>query len=256
LNQNANRAFGSLSGALCCACATALKFAKAMSVMSRVVLAGLFWLYFAFPAQVVASPSPAAHIDFSPEQTTASPQPGGLQPLTPAQIARRAFPSVVLLSMHDARGQPISLGSGFFIDKDVVATNFHVIDQAAGGYAKVIGQTAKLSIKGIIGLDVLHDLGYSSSIHRQRHFCALHRSLQSTWATRCMRLEIRAGLEGTFSQGLVSSVRQLGSDRILQITAPFRQGAAVARAGSNRERHRRGFCQHRERPESQFRNSV
>jgi hypothetical protein len=54
-----------------------------------------------------------------------------LEPLTPAEIARRAFPSVVLLSMQDARGQPISLGSGFFVGNDVVATNFHVIDQAA-----------------------------------------------------------------------------------------------------------------------------
>ena len=60
--------------------------------------------------------------------------------------------------MQDARGQPISLGSGFFVDKDVVTTNFHVIDQAAGGYAKIIGQSAKLSIKGTVGVDVLHDL--------------------------------------------------------------------------------------------------
>ncbi len=58
-----------------------------------------------------------AQIDFRPEKT-------------PAEIARDAFPSVVLLAMQDARGQPISLGSGFFVARDTVATNFHVIEGA------------------------------------------------------------------------------------------------------------------------------
>src|SRR5439155_24171772 len=62
-----------------------------------------------------------------------------LPPLTSTEIFRRARPSFVLLTMQDAHGQPLSLGSGFFIAKDVVATNFHVIDGASAGYAKVFG---------------------------------------------------------------------------------------------------------------------
>jgi S1-C subfamily serine protease len=55
-------------------------------------------------------------------------QTGFVPEKTAPQIARAAFPSVVLLAMQDARGQPVSAGSGFFVDKDIVATNFHVID--------------------------------------------------------------------------------------------------------------------------------
>jgi hypothetical protein len=34
------------------------------------------------------------------------------------------------------------------------------------------------------------------------------------------------GLEGTFSQGIVSSIRQVGSDKLLQITAPISPGSS------------------------------
>ena len=32
------------------------------------------------------------------------------------------------------------------------------------------------------------------------------------------------GLEGTFSQGIVSSIREVGTDKLLQITAPISPG--------------------------------
>jgi S1-C subfamily serine protease len=34
------------------------------------------------------------------------------------------------------------------------------------------------------------------------------------------------GLEGTFSQGIVSSIRELGSNKLLQITAPISPGSS------------------------------
>lgn len=73
-------------------------------------------------------------------------------------IAQKVFPSVVLLAMSDSKGQPISLGSGFFVQQDVIATNVHVIAGASGGYARLIGQKAKLDIAGIVGIDAKRDL--------------------------------------------------------------------------------------------------
>jgi len=64
----------------------------------------------------------------------------------PRQLAQNTFPSVVILLMQDANGQPVSLGSGFFVRPDVVATNIHVIEGAAGGYARVVGQSTKYRI--------------------------------------------------------------------------------------------------------------
>ena len=59
---------------------------------------------------------------------------------TPQQMAQKAFRSTVLLVMEDANGQPLSLGSGFFVRSDQIATNLHVVEGAARGYAKLVGQ--------------------------------------------------------------------------------------------------------------------
>ncbi len=79
-------------------------------------------------------------------------------PQAPGQIAKRAFPSVVLMLMQDATGQPISLGSGFFVRPNIVATNFHVIERATSGQVKIVGNQTKYKIAGIVALDGAHDL--------------------------------------------------------------------------------------------------
>lgn len=67
---------------------------------------------------------------------------------TPQQIAQKAFRSTVLLVMEDTNGQPLSLGSGFFVGNDQIATNLHVVKGAARGYAKLVGQKTKFNIAG------------------------------------------------------------------------------------------------------------
>ncbi len=50
---------------------------------------------------------------------------------TVQQIAKNAFASTVLLVMEDANGQPLSLGSGFFVGDGQIASNLHVVEGAA-----------------------------------------------------------------------------------------------------------------------------
>ena len=47
--------------------------------------------------------------------------------------------------MEDANGQPLSLGSGFFVGDGQIATNLHVVEGAARGYAKLVGQETKFN---------------------------------------------------------------------------------------------------------------
>ena len=77
---------------------------------------------------------------------------------SPQQIAKKAFPSVVLLVMQDANGQPVSLSSGFFVLDGVIASNYHVVEGASRGYAKVVGQKTNYEIEGIMGIDPERDL--------------------------------------------------------------------------------------------------
>ena len=153
------------------------------------------------------------HIDAKPEKTA-------------AEIARTTFPSVVLIAMEDVRGQPISLASGFFVDKDIVATNFHVIYQAAAGYAKVVGQAAKLNIKGIVGVDALHDIALLQLEGSSAPALAVASKLSVNVGDAVFAIGNPRGLEGTFSAGIISSVREFGPDHILQITAPISPGSS------------------------------
>ena len=77
---------------------------------------------------------------------------------TAQQIAKKAFDSTVLLIMEDANGQPVGLGSGFFVKPQQIATNLHVVEGSASGYAKLVGQKTKYEIVGVSAIDRKRDL--------------------------------------------------------------------------------------------------
>jgi hypothetical protein len=158
-----------------------------------------------------------AKIDFSPLPE---------QPLTAAEIFRRVRPSIVLLTMQDGRGQPISLGTGFFVDSGVVATNFHVLDGAAGGYAKIIGAGTNLTVKGTVGVDALHDLALLEVDRSATAPLTVASRFSANIGDAVYAIGNPQGLEGTISQGIISSLRAIGSDRLVQITAPISPGSS------------------------------
>ena len=148
---------------------------------------------------------------------------------TKQEIARNAFPSVVLLVMEDENGQPISLGSGFFVRDGVVATNLHVVEKAARGYAKIIGQRTKHDILGIVDVDSGRDLVLLSVFSATAPWLLLAGDslfYRATVGDEVYVIGNPQGLEGTFSQGIVSGVRKVGTDNLLQITAPISPGSS------------------------------
>src|SRR5260370_25703952 len=77
---------------------------------------------------------------------------------TAQEIAKKAFGSTVLLVMEDVNGRPLSIGSGFFVRNREIASNLHVVQGAAGGYAAQVGQKTKHDIEGITAVDPERDL--------------------------------------------------------------------------------------------------
>lgn len=145
---------------------------------------------------------------------------------TRQQIAQSAFPSVVLLMMEDENGQPISLESDFFVREGVIATNLHVVEKAARGYAKIIGQRTKHDIEGIIGIDSGRDLVLLSIPSAKAPLLLLGDSDKVNVGDEVYVIGNPQGLEGTFSQGIVSGIRKVGTDTLLQITAPISPGSS------------------------------
>lgn len=145
---------------------------------------------------------------------------------TAQEIARKAFSSTVLLVMEDANGQPLFLGSGFFVSDGEVASNLHVVEGAARGYAKIVGQESKYEIEGITAVDPERDLVVLKVSRARAGALALGNSESVQVGETVYAVGNPQGLEGTFSQGIVSSIREVGTDKILQITAPISPGSS------------------------------
>ena len=145
---------------------------------------------------------------------------------TPQQIAKKAFGSTVLLVMEDANGQPISLGSGFFVRNGQIATNLHVVEGAARGYAKLVGQKTKYDIEGITAIDPQRDLVILKVSASGLQVLSLGDSDAVQVGESIYAVGNPRGLEGTFSQGIISSIREVGTDKLLQITAPISPGSS------------------------------
>ena len=145
---------------------------------------------------------------------------------TPQEIAKKTFGATVLLVMEDANGQPLSLGSGFFIGDGEIASNFHVVEGAARGYAKLVGEKIKYDIEGITAVDSERDLVVLKIQAKRLHPLPIGDSDAIQVGEPVYAVGNPQGLEGTFSQGIVSSIREIGSDKLLQITAPISPGSS------------------------------
>ncbi len=145
---------------------------------------------------------------------------------SPQQIAQKALASTVLLVMEDAKGQPLSLGSGFFVRDGQVATNLHVVKGASRGYAKLVGQKTKYDIEGITAIDTERDLVLLKVSVPMAQALPLGDSNTVQVGMPVYAVGNPRGLEGTFSQGIISSIREVGTDRILQLTAPISPGSS------------------------------
>lgn len=142
------------------------------------------------------------------------------------QIAKKALASTVLLVMEDANGQPLSLGSGFFVRNGQVATNLHVVKGASRGYAKLVDQKTKYDIEGITAVDAERDLVILKISVPRSKAISLGDSDTVQVGAPIYAVGNPRGLEGTFSQGIISSIRKVGTDKILQLTAPISPGSS------------------------------
>ena len=145
---------------------------------------------------------------------------------TPQQIAQKAFRSTVLLVMEDANGQPLSLGSGFFVADGQIATNLHVVEGATRGYAKLVGKETKFNIDGYTAIDEKRDLIILKVTAFGTQVISLGNSDFSQVGETVYAVGNPRGLEGTFSQGIISSIRPIGSDKLIQMTTPLSPGSS------------------------------
>lgn len=146
--------------------------------------------------------------------------------LTAKEIAERSLPSVVVIVMKNTRNGSVQSGSGFFVTKDTIATNFHVIEDADQGYVRIVGQDEQYQIIGTVGVDQLNDLALIRIQNPVGKPLNLAVSALASIGDDVFAVGNPQGLEGTFSQGIVSGIRRSNDIDLLQITAAISPGSS------------------------------
>ncbi len=149
------------------------------------------------------------------------------QTILPAEdIAEKALAATVYLEMKDRNGKALGIGSGFFVKSNLIATNYHVIEGAAKGTAKLVGKYTQYNIEGVTATDKANDL----ALLKVTVYGIKPLSLGDSDTVRIGETVYVAGnpkgLEGTFSDGLISSRRDRYTKERLQMTAPISPGSS------------------------------
>ena len=145
---------------------------------------------------------------------------------TAPQIAEKALAATVYLEMQDSNGLPLGFGSGFFVRDNLIATNYHVIEGAARGRAKLVGRFSTYTIEGVTATDQMNDLALLKVTVYGINPLPLGNSSDVKIGETVYVAGNPKGLEGTFSNGIISSRRDPYTKERLQMTAPISPGSS------------------------------
>lgn len=146
--------------------------------------------------------------------------------LTGEQIAQRALASTVFLQRLNVNGDAAGSGSGFIIDTDKIATNYHVINGATTLYVKLVNKKDWFKVERVITTDVQHDLAILKVSGIKSQPLILSNSDRVRIGEKVYAVGNPRNLEGTVSDGIISSVRGEGKDKWLQMTAAISPGSS------------------------------
>jgi len=146
--------------------------------------------------------------------------------LEPREIAKKAFDALVVINALDNTGNITSLGSGFFLHSNNVVTNYHVIEN--GARLKIVNTKhgIEYNVKRIVAIDKKNDLAILEVDRDSPHTLPVSSSQALTAGEKIFAAGNPMGLEGTFSDGIVSSVRNNEGVKLIQITSPISSGSS------------------------------
>lgn len=141
-----------------------------------------------------------------------------------SDLVRRAAPSVVYIETFDAGGQPIGLGSGFFVSDDgVIASNYHVIEGASRVTARTSdGRTVQ--VNGVIAFDADLDYAVLKVDGGRQRALRMSSYADTDVGEAIVVIGNPYGLEQSVSDGIVSQKRVMDGHPLIQFTAPISPG--------------------------------
>jgi hypothetical protein len=148
--------------------------------------------------------------------------PGIAAAKSPEQIYLQASPSVVVVRAHDGEGNPINVGSGVVTGREIVTTNCHVIEEA--GRLEVLYQgQAYTATPGAVNQD--RDL-CQIRVPQLAAPRVIFNAGRLRVGQRVYAIGAPEGLELTFSEGIISSLRDFDGSQYIQTSAAISQGSS------------------------------
>lgn len=137
--------------------------------------------------------------------------------------------AIATIETYNKEGQPLTQGSGFFIDSNgTLVTSYHVIKEAC-----LPRTTAKLTsgayykIKSTKGVDKETDIAVLQFEAKETPFVKKGNSDKIRRGQKVFTIGVPLGLEGSFSEGVISHPkRKWGGREFIQFTAPISPGSS------------------------------
>ena len=145
---------------------------------------------------------------------------------TVPEIAEKALAATVYLEMQDSNGKILGFGSGFFVKPNLIATNYHVIAGAASGTAKLVGKHNTYEIEGFTATSTYDDLVLLKVSVPGINPLPLGNSDAVKIGETVYVAGNPKGLEGTFSDGIISGRHGGHAQGRIQMTAPITPGSS------------------------------
>lgn len=156
------------------------------------------------------------------------------------ELAAQAKSAVVLLTLTDASGRKLGVGTGFFISADGrLVTNYHVI-KGAGGAKATLSNGKEVAVLGVLAADAARDIAILQAEGGAHPVLPLGDAKSVRAGDEVVVIGSPKGLAGSLSVGIVSAIREDGvgdeeeereareRGRLwgIQITAPLSPGSS------------------------------
>lgn len=145
---------------------------------------------------------------------------------TTTEIAKIGIKSTVSIVALDKTSQPLGFGSGFIIDDETIVTNVHVIEGCYSAHVFLNGQEKKYAVSGYVAIDRTNDLIILKVVGLYGVKLTLGSDDFPEIGEKIYAIGNPKGFNGTFSEGIVSGLRDLAKNKVLQITAPISPGSS------------------------------
>ena len=141
-----------------------------------------------------------------------------------SDVVKRSSDAVVLIVISNSSGEETALGSGFLVSADgEIVTNYHVIKEAHSAIVK-LSNGAFFPVAGVLASDSDKDLAVLKVNGKNLPFLTVGDIDKLHVGDHVVAIGSPLGLEGTVSDGIVSSVRDVASKKWIQTTAPVSHG--------------------------------